>query len=116
MVKTSKFPVIAPDGTEYRVKIKECDELFIGKHVETTLYIPRKWIGYKKVYDRVYFGGIEVYDPSNLDLIHIATALVRDYYDHLSFKKKWKAKESEEEMKRKAAVIAFENWDGKIVE
>jgi hypothetical protein len=49
--KLTKFPVTAPDGTEYCVTIVEEVDLFGSEYVELKVYTPRKRFRYRNVYN-----------------------------------------------------------------
>lgn len=115
-VTIRKFPVTATDGTEYRVKIEE-SENFIGEpYVCTTVYYPRKWFGYRKLFSKNYRDGSDVYNVNSPDYVAIAHRILTDYYARI-VSDEIKHRERLATVKRKqAALDRFAEWDGKITE
>ena len=109
--KLTKFPVTAPDGTEFRVSFKE-RSYCIGKSMVVRLYLPRKRFGFSWVYNNELFD----YDRDNIDYIALAVQAVEDYYDGLAENAERRRKQAEAKQRRANAVKAFEAWDGKIAE
>ncbi|MGF7045758.1 hypothetical protein J2T13_000218 [Paenibacillus sp. DS2015] len=117
-VTIRKFPVTAPDGTEYRVKIEECVGL-CDLYADVTLYIPRKRFGFKRVFSESYYHGSSkrvVYDAANPDFIAIATEAVRGYYANIEWSANYNRKRAESILRKQAALDRFAEWDGKITE
>lgn len=109
--KLTKFPVTAPDGTEFRVRFKERGYL-IGRSLEIRLYLKRERFGFRWVYVRELFD----YDRENPDYIAVAKAAVDDYYDRIAEQAESQRKKAEAKLRRADAIQAFEAWDGKITE
>lgn len=108
-VKLSKFPVTAPDGTEFRVTVVERknggDDV-----VELRVYTRRRLFGYRKVsQSRIRSSFFTTYDSSNPNFIQLAKSAV---LWHLAKEEK----RTSEETRRQRAVEAFAAWDGKIAE
>jgi hypothetical protein len=103
--KLTKFPVIAEDGTKYRVTIWELPLLDENgdEVVRVKLYLPRKRFGFKRVaaYDAAAGG---VYDPESPDYIAIARAVFEAYERNKLAPAKRKS----------AAINAFQAWDGRL--
>ncbi|OMD16263.1 hypothetical protein BJP50_18675 [Paenibacillus odorifer] len=105
-VLITKFPVTAPDGTEYRVTVCEGYTPLFGRDAAVTLEIPVKRRKFKHVYSKT-FRGIVDYDTSDPDYIELAS---RTLVEHLeSVRKKAEAVAS-----RQAAVERFNAWDGRV--
>lgn len=107
-VTIRKFPVTAPDGTEYRVKIDEINGLTTD-YTEVSLYLPRKRFGYRLVYRREYKQPV-----GTSDYIALATELIRDYYENIEWSAEHKRKRAESILRKQAAVDRFAEWDGNI--
>lgn len=116
--KLTKFPVIAEDGTELRVTIRE-DADYIGYigflSVVCRLYIPHKRFGYRRLYSTRYVDERgSVYSESNPDYVAIARQVYEDYRAELREHRAAEL-ETEAQAKRKsAAVDAFQAWDGRL--
>lgn len=109
-----KFPVIAPDGTEYRVKIEEWQEPLDGRCLSASLYVPRKRWGFRKLFVMTLYSYRDEYDPDNVEYVAVAREVVAKYYARLAAKERW-AKEKAEAAKRKqAAIDRFNAWDGRV--
>lgn len=109
-IKLSKFPVTAPDGTEYRVTIKELSNEFGSEGVRLKVYTKRKLFGYRKVYQCLIRDSFfTAYNSSNPDFVNLAKIAV-----------KWHLHDEEARVKEIAsklkAVQRFKEWDGKITE
>jgi hypothetical protein len=116
-VSLSKFPVIAPDGTEYRVSITEWDSRF-EDYAEVTIYRERRKRGpfrFRKLFTTEIrkHGGYDVSDP---DYIALAWIGIGRYLAHVSEVNARERREAETEIRRSAAAEAFTKWDGRIVE
>jgi len=109
-VTIRKFPVTAPDGTEYRVKIEEMSG-FITDYIEVSLYLPRKRFGYRLVFRDDYNQR-----AGASDYIALATEVVRDYYAHTEWLAERDHKHAESTLRKQAALDRFAEWDGKITE
>lgn len=109
-----KFPVTAPDGTEYRVKIEEWREGFIGACAQAHLYVPRKRWGFRRIWTltlRAYHGE---FDPDNLDYAAFACEAVADYYESIAESERFEIRKAEAAARKQAAVERFNAWDGRI--
>lgn len=116
-VKLTKFPVTAPDGTEYRVTIRECDEdVGFGRYVNVRIYVKRKRIGYRRVYRTDFFHGDGVYYVNAPNFIHIAAEAVRKYYDDLEERINLRERIGKQEQTRASELRKFAEWDGRITQ
>ena len=111
--KLTKFPVTAPDGTEFRVSFKQ-QTYSVGKALVVRLCLPRKRFGFRCVYQHTLFDS--EYDRDNVDYIKLAARAVGDHYGRLEENAKRQRKQAEAKQRRANAVKAFEAWDGKITE
>lgn len=101
-VKLSKFPVTAPDGTEYRVKFhEEWDDLW-GRTMVVTLYVRNKIHLFRRVGGRRFIARELDYDRKSPDYVGMASTAVREYAEASEMKK--------------AAAERFTKWDGRIAE
>lgn len=115
--KITKFPVTAPDGTEFRVDIRERKSRFEPWRVEVALIDPSKSFGSKTVWWRAIYsemGGI--YDRKHPDYVRIAKHAVAEYYAGIEADKKNLIAKLGEAMYRANALMVYEAWDGKITE
>jgi dsDNA-specific endonuclease/ATPase MutS2 len=104
-----KFPVTAPDGTQFRIKFRET-HYFIGRGLEISLYVRRKLAGFRLIYRHEKFD----IDRNNLDYVALAHWAVNDYYEALEEYSESKLRKAEAKSRGQAAKAAFEQWDGKI--
>jgi hypothetical protein len=109
-----KFPVTAPDGTEYRVKIEEWRESLIGPCLSAVLYVPRKRWGFRRIHTLTLYSHRQEYDPNDVEYVAVAHAAVADYYRSIEVAAIWAQKESEAAARKQAAVDRFNAWDGRI--
>lgn len=101
--KLTKFPVIAEDGTKYRVMI-ERGEGGDGKYVFVRLFVRRKIFGFAEVAYGTFYDECGVYDANNPDYISIARRICGDFTDDILPR-----------IQRKSAAIdAFQAWDGRL--
>lgn len=118
MAKLTKFPVIAPDGTEYRVKITVHDEgLNTSAYVKVRLYATRngwKLFRYKLLDVLTYEDGKGVYNSANPDYIKIVRRAISDHEQLLEARDVWKKIDDECKRNRSNAITEFEKWDGII--
>lgn len=109
-VKLSKFPVTAPDGTEFRVSIRHKHVLRWGESICVKLY-KRSWYGFRCVYrvryDYYIVGG---------DCVAITKRTIRNYYRDIAANPKTKTALTEARRINIARKREFEAWDGKITE
>lgn len=113
--KLTKFPVIAEDGTEYRVTLKEDEEYLGGPAVISRLYIPRKRFGYRKLYETVYRPvRDEVYRVDNPDYVAIARQVYADWLDYIDRKLAREFEDTTVAQRKSAAIDAFQAWDGRL--
>lgn len=91
-----KFPVTAPDRTEYRVEITEGRLDFYGPYVQVTVSVRVRWRVFNKVGARRFFAWDRHYIESTPDYVELATQAVRELAP------------------KQAAVERFNAWDGKI--
>lgn len=102
--KLTKFPVIAADGTEYRVSIKERVDEDGDPWAVAVLYARSRWRRFTAVARGEYLDGHSVYDSEYPDYIRIARRIVAYYHDTKLPR-----------IKRKSAAIdAFQAWDGRL--
>ncbi|RCX22887.1 hypothetical protein DFP94_101476 [Fontibacillus phaseoli] len=116
-VKLTKFPVTAPDGTEYRVKIRECEDgMWVSNYAIARLYAKRKRWGFRKVFGREYLDGGGAYSHGDPDYITIASRVVGDYYAALRADAEYRRMISRDEVRRQSAAERFAQWDGRITD
>lgn len=97
--KLTKFPVIAEDGTEYRVTITE-HAYFRKRWAEVCFYLPRKYIGWRKVAE-CEVSSAWAYDP--------------DYPDYAdTARKAFVICDASSHKRKSAAIDAFQAWDGRL--
>jgi len=113
-VAITKFPVVAQDGTEYRVKIEEWRDSLIGPCVTARLYVRRKRWGFRNVYALTLYSYHQQYDPDDLDYVALARELIANYYDSIAAKARWNTQKAEASARKQAAVDRFNAWDGRI--
>ncbi|MCY9737512.1 hypothetical protein M5X17_27805 [Paenibacillus alvei] len=116
-VTLKKFPITAPDGTQYRATIEEInpsDSFLHIQYVEASLYVKCKWIGYRKLYTTTFSDGRGIYNASCPDFIAISKELLREYYHHLRNEQEEKQRLAQEELNKKRSVREFIWWDGKV--
>ncbi|NGM81266.1 hypothetical protein G5B47_02435 [Paenibacillus sp. 7124] len=101
-----KFPVTAPDGTEFRVEIEEIDDYFHGRIAQVSLHIPVKRRKFQRMFTKV-FRSIVDYDHMEPDYVRMATQTLTEYSDR-------ERKKAEDEARRKAAAKRFAEWDGTL--
>ncbi|MCM3205679.1 hypothetical protein [Paenibacillus illinoisensis] len=101
--KLTKFPVIAADGTEYRVTLKEMSDSDGDRIIRVKFYLPRKRFGFKKVASYDMVAGW-TYDPSSPDYIAIARQVFKDF----------SRSELAVAQRKSTAIDAFQAWDGRL--
>lgn len=111
-----KFPVTSADGTEYRVKIEECHDSIFGMELSARLYAPRKRWGFRNIYAMTLRQLCGDYNPSDVDYVDVAAALVADYYGSLAEHAERQREKAEAAARKQAAVKRFNAWDGRITE
>lgn len=114
-MKLTKFPVTAPDGTEYRVKIKEYEGMR-DYYVGANLYTKRKRFGYRLVYVTTYDDGGGVYYVRTPNYIRIASEVVKDYHGFLKQLEREREKLEREAQGRARERKRFAEWDGRVAE
>lgn len=113
----SKFPVTAPDGTEFRVTIREHDDgMWVANYASVRLYKKRKRWGFRRVFSRNYSDDHGVYSHNAPDYIGIASHVVGDYYAALRADAEYQRMISRDELRRQKASDRFSAWDGRIAE
>lgn len=112
--KLTKFPVIAEDGTEYRVKISEWPGDWGPDYVNCRLYVPRKWIGYRRVFGVYYEDGRGVYEEDNPDYVAIARQVYADWLIAVDGKIADDHEARAVAQRKSAAINAFQAWDGRL--
>lgn len=114
-VTVTKFPVTAPDGKQFRVKIEEIQDRWRNDAI-VTLYERRKYFGFRCVYRFRYGGGDGTYDHRNVDFKHVASKAVAHHYLLLADAAQEQREIAEAAARKQAAIDAFATWDGKIAE
>lgn len=110
-----KFPVTAPDGTEYRVEIAEFGAGFcVVPHACVFLYVKRKWFGFRRVFFEHYDDDGGVYNRDDPDYAALTAAAVRDYCACKRALADRKREQAEAAARKQAAVDRFNAWDGRI--
>lgn len=116
--KLTKFPVIAEDGTEYRVTIKNDDDYigYIGTPtVVCRLYIPRKRFGYRLLYcTRYYAESGSVYNADDPDYVAITRQVYSDWLDDIDRNLDREFEDMAQAQRKSAAIDAFQAWDGRL--
>ncbi|MEI2280756.1 hypothetical protein [Paenibacillus polysaccharolyticus] len=113
--KLTKFPVIAENGTEFRVTLKEDEDYVGGPALIGRIYIPRKRFGYRKLYETVYRPGRdEIYRFGNPDYIAIARQVYSDWIDDIDRRLAVELGEMAQAQRKSAAIDAFQAWDGHL--
>ncbi|WP_342480465.1 hypothetical protein NST07_25970 [Paenibacillus sp. FSL L8-0340] len=103
-----KFPVTAPDGTEYRVKIEEEPaNVFESASAKVTVYTKRKQIGFRKLGGTRYFDGHSAYTSERPDYVTLASITIERLVERLAIK-------AEAAARKQAAVERFDAWDGRV--
>lgn len=116
-VKLTKFPVTAPDGTEYRVTIRERDDgMWVNYFADVRVYVKRKHLGYRLVYRTTFNDGDGVYYESMPNFIRIAAEAVKTYYDYLEACENRRKRLEKQAQGRASALRRFAEWDGRIAE
>lgn len=113
--KLTKFPVIAADGTEYRVTIDEWPGDLTPDYVRCRLYVPRKWFGYRRVFGTCYVdtrGGI--YEKGSPDFIAIARRVYTDWLAEIDAEVAVDREAKAQAKRKSAAIDAFQAWDGRL--
>jgi len=112
-MKIEKFPVIAPDGTEYRVTITEDYDRFLDWWCyKFTVYSERKgrkWFRFKKLREYSYRASEEGARAVGNWYVDVAQSTLLQYIDEINAKR-------QETEGVAAALEAFRQWDGKINE
>lgn len=115
-----KFPVTAPDGEQYLVKIVEGSEGFIGRYADVSVYLKRKqWFPKKLLaghrYAPEWFPKTDgLYDPNDPDYIALASDAIRYMYLRWELEDIRKEEQIQQAARREASKMAFEQWDGFI--
>jgi hypothetical protein len=110
-----KFPVTAPDGTEYRVEIEEWRESLIGACAQAHLYVPRKRWGFRRVWTLTLHAYHGDFNPADsLDYVAFAREAVADYYEAIAENERSKERKAEAAARKQAEVDRFNAWDGRV--
>lgn len=120
----SKFPVTAPDGTEFLVKITEhCGKgAYDSDYAKVRLYLPRKnvgrfmWRKFRRVYTALHREFVSYYYRGNPDYVRLAQATLLWYFKDIALCPKTRRKLSGQERNRLAARKKLTEWDGRIAE
>lgn len=117
MAKLTKFPVTAPDGTEYRVTIRERDDgMWVSNYADVRLYVKRKRFGYRCIYVKTYRDGGGVYYVSTPNYIRMASEVVKDYREFLVRRERERIVSERMAQERASELRRFAEWDGRIAE
>lgn len=112
-----KFPVTAPDGTEYRVTIREVtDEFDRPSHAVIKIYVPRKRFGFRKIY-RVNIEnmrGYGPYDADRPDYVRLTEAAFYSYRRDTAIDAHTRRELSIRERQKREAAAKFNAWNGKV--
>jgi len=112
--KLTKFPVIAEDGTEYRVSISEKHDEWDGRHAICRLYVRRKRFGFRKLATYIYRHSRGTYNAYNPDFIELARVFYEDYRDNTLEKRLAELERRSQAQRKSAAIDAFQAWDGRL--
>lgn len=113
--KLTKFPIIAENGSEFRVTLKEDEDYVGGPALIGRIYIPRKRFGYRKLYETVYRPGRdEIYRSDNPDYIAIARQVYSDWLDDIDRRLELEFEGMAQAKRKSAAIDAFQAWDGRL--
>lgn len=111
----TKFPVTAADGTEYRVRIR-VSEQSCGWYAFVSLYVKRRYFGFRKVDRTWYESGTNEFNVDNPDYVKLAHLTLKRH-EHWRGVCAYRAQEKAEAAARKqAAVERFNAWDGRLTE
>lgn len=113
-VLITKFPVTAPDGSEYRVKIEEWRDSLIGPCLSAVLYVPRKRWGFRRIHTMTLYSHRQDFDPNDIKYVAVAREAVADYYGSIEVAAIWAQKKAGAVAGRQTAVKRFNAWDGKL--
>jgi len=101
--KLTKFPVIAEDGTEYRVTLKEMRDWDGAQIIRVKFYLSRKRFGFKK---------IASYDMSD------GWTYLRNSPNYIAIARQVFAEFQRNELavtqRKSTAIDAFQAWDGRL--
>lgn len=109
-----KFPVTAPDGMKYRVKIEEWRDSLIGPCLSAVLYVPRKCWGFRRIHTMTLYSHRQEFDPNDVEYVAVAREAVAEYYASIEAEAIWAQKKAEADARKQAAVERFNAWDGRI--
>lgn len=113
LVTVKKFPVIWSDGTQYQVKIEEVLSYLYGKRVKVSLYVKRRFFGFRRVFSKTYEDG-GVYRAKSPDYTVLTTRAVMDHYVNIERSEQKRLDAEEEAAHKEKAWQQFEQWDGKV--
>jgi hypothetical protein len=114
-VTITKFPVTAPNGKQFRVRIEEIQDRWRNDAI-VTLYERRKYFGFRCVHRFRYGDGDGTYDHRNVDFKHVASKAVAHHYLLLADAAQKQREIAKETARKQAAIDAYVAWDGKITE
>lgn len=109
-----KFPVTAPDGTEYRVEIYEGRDSLFGRYAEVSLYTRGKWRMFKHVYSKTLRQLHGNYDPTEPDYVRMVSEVMEAYARCQRGKALVEKMAKSIAVRKQAAVDRFNAWDGRI--
>ncbi|WP_419884880.1 hypothetical protein [Paenibacillus sp. B-A-8] len=112
-VLITKFPVTAPDGTEFRVKI---EDVYDGGDIRVLLHVKRKRFGFRKItgywYDRRKLDDIT--EEGVVDYVALVQRFMSEYYAGLAYGAARDQLRIDKDARKQAAVERFNAWDGRI--
>lgn len=122
--KLTKFPVTAPDGTEFLVKITEHGGkgAYDSDYAKVRLYLPREkagrftWRKFRRVYTAAHHEIVGHYCHSNPDYVRLARATLLWYFEDIALCPKTRRKLTGQERNRLEARKKLTEWDGRITQ
>lgn len=108
-----KFPVTAPDGTEYRVKI---EDIYGDGDIRALLHVKRKHFGFRKITGYWFERGklADITEDGVIDYVALAQRFIGEYYAGLAYGAERAHLRADKEPRKQAAVERFNAWDGKL--
>ncbi|MFD1270627.1 hypothetical protein ACFQ3Y_24765 [Paenibacillus motobuensis] len=115
-ITLSKFPVTAPDGTEYRVKIEETLDVYGTAYVNVRLYVRRKWFGFRNVFQVDYIDRKSVYYRGRPNFKRIVAEALASYERSQQRRERELRQVESIEQERRDEIKRFAEWNGRIAE
>lgn len=109
-----KFPVIAPDGTEYRVEILEAYDSLFGKFADVSIYTRAKWRKFKHLYTKTLRQMHGNYDPAEPDYVRMVSEAFAAYSEYVRGRALAEEVAKSVAARKQAAIDRFNAWDGRI--